>query len=165
MKEAVFRGMVESFVDETRKRTHGDNVLVILVKLDDTSAINKIQKEARTKAVKTAVHSRFEAFTKTMTKSNGSGELYPEDFLVNFGDIQLGEFIEDIRTVESAHVIPYISHGTFDSLHREWLRISGGSIADNCVVCIDWDASKPSESRCDIIDIEDYIQRKMTKLS
>lgn len=165
MKEDVFRGMVESFVDETRQHTHGDNVLVVLVQLDDTSAISKTQRVAKTRAVNTAVHSRFGAFVRTLMKSKASGELYPEDFFLDFGDVQLGEFFEDVKIVESAHVIPYISHVTFDSLHREWLRISGGSINNSCVICIDWDAFKPNESRCNIMYIEDYIQRKMTKLS
>lgn len=169
MKEDVFRGLTETFVKEMRERTHGDNILVVLVKDADGPSLTPGQRYHRAKAIKTAVNFRFRALAKEMIasrpKSKYSDAIYPENFLDDLGDapahVKLSDKCADMDSIESAHVIPYVSHTAFDPLYKEWMRLTDGQLSRSFVVCLEWDVTYTSESRSDVINIGDYAMRKL----
>lgn len=171
MKEDVFRGLIETFVDEMRERTHGDNVLVVLVK----SKINGRKEleycgQARLKGLGRDVNSSFRSLSSNIIKGRPTSEysdaVYPEDFLEKYAGkswhVHLSDYVEMVDDIESAHVIPYVSHEAFDPLYREWLRLTDGDLTHSCVVCLDWDVTYPDESRFEVMNVEDFAMRKLT---
>lgn len=173
MKEDVFRGLIETFVEEMRERTHGDHVLVVLVKcrINGRKELETKNGHARLQELGREVNLRFRRIANNIIEGRPSSEdsdvVYPEDFLEQHDGkpwhVHLSRFSETVDIIDAAHVVPYISHAAFDPLYSDWMRLTGCDLAHSCAVCIDWDVTYPHESRFEVMNVEDFAMRKLTR--